>query len=157
MAESERTITTRMERILLAALDRESYPKKLLDDNLENLKDFEFKYPKDVKNSKLSSAVKQDKPSIVDVKISYFSGRTYSVDLPGEEKKLWITKAAMSITDSNIDYECLPLTDWKVALPIEESHFKSQKIKLVVQPLDIKYNSDEIRRSLMVLDIIKED
>ena len=63
----------------------------------------------------------------------------------------------MSITDSNIDYDCLPLTDWKVALPIEESHFKSQKIKLVVQPLDIKYNSDEIRRSLMVLDIIKED
>ena len=106
---------------------------------------------------KLSAAVKEDKPSIVDVKISYFSGRTYSVDIPGEEKKLWITKAAMSITDSNIDYECLPLTDWKVALPIEESHFKSQKIKLVVQPLDIKYNSDEIRRSLMVLDIIKED
>ena len=157
MAESERPTATRIERILLAALDRESYPKKLIDDNLENLKDLDFKYPKDVKNNKLSSAVKQDKPSIVDVKISYFSGRTYSVDLPGEEKKLWITKAAMSITDSNIDYECLPLTDWKIALPIEESHFKSKKIKLVVQPLDIKYNSDEIRRSLMVLDIIKED
>jgi len=146
-----------MERILLAALDRESYPKNLIDDNLEKLKDFDFKYPEELKKVKLSAAVKEDKPSIVDVKISYFSGRTYSVDIPGEEKKLWITKAAMNITDSNIDYECLPLTDWKIALPIEESHFKSKKIKLVVQPLDIKYNTDEIRRSLIVLDILKED
>ena len=146
-----------MERILLAALDRDSYPKNLIDDNLEKLKDFDFKYPKELKKMKLSAAVKEDKPSIVDVKISYFSGRTYSVDVPGVEKKLWITKAAMSITDSNIDYECLPLTDWKIALPIEESHFKSKKIKLVVQPLDIKYNTDEIRRSLIVLDILKDD
>ena len=157
MAESERPKATRMERILLAALDRESYPKNLIDDNLEKLKDFDFKYPKELKKMKLSAAVKEDKPSIVDVKISYFSGRTYSVDIPGLEKKLWITKAATSITDSNIDYECLPLTDWKIALPIEESHFKSKKIKLVVQPLDIKYNTDEIRRSLIVLDILKED
>ena len=83
--------------------------------------------------------------------------RTYSVDIPGNEKKLWITKAAMSITDSNVDYECLPLTDWKIALPIEESHFKSKKIKLIVKALDIKYNSDETRRSLIVLGIVKED
>jgi len=62
----------------------------------------------------------------------------------------------MSITDGDIDYECLPLTDWKIALPIEESHFKSKKIKLVVKPLDIKYNSNEVRRNLVVLDIIKE-
>ena len=157
MAESERPRAIRMERILLAALDRESYPKKLIEDNLENLKDFDFKYPADLKKTKLSSAVKEDKPSIVEAKISYFSGRTYSVDVPGEEKKLWITKAAMSITDSNVDYECLPLTDWKIALPIEESHFKSKKIKLVVKPLDVKYNSDEIRRNLIVLDVLKED
>ena len=63
----------------------------------------------------------------------------------------------MNITDSNIDYECLPLTDWKIALPIEESHFKSKKIKLVVKPLDVKYSSDEIRRSFIVLDTVKED
>ena len=94
---------------------------------------------------------------MVEVKISYFNGRTYSVDLPGEEKKLWITKAAMSITDSNVDYECLPLTDWKVALPIEESHFKSNKIKLIVRPLEIKYDTNETRRSLIILDTVKED
>jgi len=157
MAESERPEVARMERILLAALDRESYPKKLIEDNLENLKDFDFKYPTDLKKVKLSAAVKEDKPIIVDVKISYFSGRTYSVDVPGKEKKLWITKAGISITDSNIDYECLPLTDWKIALPIEESHFKSKKIKLVVKPLDVKFDSDEIRRSLIILDALKED
>ncbi len=157
MAESERPTTSRLERILLAALDRETYPKKLIDDNLDKLKDFDFAYPENLKKVKLSSAIKQDLPSIVEVKISYFNGRTYSVDIPGNEKKLWITKAAMSITDSNIDYECLPLTDWKIALPIEESHFKSKKIRLIVKPLDIKYNLDETRRSLMVLGIVKED
>mgnify|MGYP001242161680 CR=1 FL=1 len=156
MAESERPTITRMERILLAALDRETYPKKLIEDNLDNLKDFEFTYSDNLKNIKLSSAIKEDTPSIVDVKVSYFSGRTYSVDAPSEDKKLWITKAAMSITDGDIDYECLPLTDWKIALPIEESHFKSKKIKLVVKPLDIKYNLNEVRRNLVVLDIIKE-
>ena len=157
MAESERPTTSRLERILLAALDREAYPKKLIDDNLDKLKDFDFAYPENLKKVKLSSAIKQDLPSIVEVKISYFNGRTYSVDIPGNEKKLWITKAAMSITDSNVDYECLPLTDWKIALPIEESHFKSKKIRLIVKPLDIKYNLDETRRSLMVLGIVKED
>ena len=157
MAESERPTTSRLERILLAALDRETYPKKLIDDNLDKLKDFDFAYPENLKKVKLSSAIKQDLPSIVEVKISYFNGRTYSVDIPGNEKKLWITKAAMSITDSNVDYECLPLTDWKIALPIEESHFKSKKIRLIVKPLDIKYNLDETRRSLMVLGIVKED
>ena len=157
MAESERPTTSRLERILLAALDRETYPKKLIDDNLDKLKDFDFTYPENLKKVKLSSAIKQDLPSIVEVKISYFNGRTYSVDIQGNEKKLWITKAAMSITDSNVDYECLPLTDWKIALPIEESHFKSKKIRLIVKPLDIKYNLDETRRSLMVLGIVKED
>ena len=157
MAESERPTTSRLERILLAALDRETYPKKLIDDNLDKLKDFDFAYPENLKKVKLSSAIKQDLPSIVEVKISYFNGRTYSVDIQGNEKKLWITKAAMSITDSNVDYECLPLTDWKIALPIEESHFKSKKIRLIVKPLDIKYNLDETRRSLMVLGIVKED
>ena len=157
MAESERPTTTRLERILLAAFDRESYPKKLIEDNLENLKDFDFKYPDGLKNTKLSLALKEDKPSVVEVKISYFNGRTYSVTIPGDEKKLWITRAAISITDSNIDYECLPLTDWKIALPIEESHYKSKKIRLVVKPLDVKYNSDETRRSLIILDRINED
>lgn len=157
MAESERPTTTKLERILLAAFDRESYPKKLIEDNLENLKDFDFKYPDGLKNTKLSSALKEDKPSVVEVKISYFNGRTYSVTIPGDEKKLWITRAAISITDSNIDYECLPLTDWKIALPIEESHYKSRKIRLVVKPLNVKYNSDETRRSLIILDRINED
>ena len=94
MAESERPTTSRLERILLAALDRETYPKKLIDDNLDKLKDFDFAYPENLKKVKLSSAIKQDLPSIVEVKISYFNGRTYSVDIPGNEKKLWITKAA---------------------------------------------------------------
>ncbi|MDG1545551.1 MAG: DNA primase large subunit PriL [Candidatus Poseidoniia archaeon] len=157
MAESERPTTTRIERILLATLDKDTYPKKLIDDNLEKLKDLDFTYSQDIKKVKLSAALKDNHPSIVEVKITYFNGRTYSVDIPGEEKKLWITRAAMNITDSNIDYECLPLTDWKIALPIEESHFKSKKIKLVVKPLDVKYSSDEIRRSFIVLDTVKED
>ena len=63
----------------------------------------------------------------------------------------------MSITDSNVDYECLPITDWKVALPIEESHFKSNKIKLIVRPLEIRYDANDTRRSFIILDTVKED
>ena len=110
-----------------------------------------------LKKMKLSSAIKEDIPSLVEVKISYFNGRTYSVDVPGQEKKLWITKAAISISDNNVDYECLPLTDWKIALPIEESHFKSKKIKLIVKPLEVRYSSDETRKSFIILDTVKED
>ena len=157
MAEVERPNESRLERILLAALDKESYPKNLIEQNLDKLKEFNFDYPDGLKKTNLSSAIKENKPSLVEVKIPYFNGRTYSVDLPGEEKKLWITKAAMSITDSNVDYECLPLTDWKVALPIEESHYKSNKIKLIVRPLEIKYDTNETRRSLIILDTFKED
>ena len=38
----------------------------------------------------------------LEVKISYFNGRTYSVDVPGQDKKLWITRAAISISDKNV-------------------------------------------------------
>jgi hypothetical protein len=124
---------------------------------MSKLKDFNFDYLDNPKKMKLSSAIKEDIPSLVEVKISYFNGRTYSVDIPGQEKKLWITKAAISISDNNVDYECLPLTDWKIALPIEESHFKSKKIKLVVKPLEIRYSSDETRKSFIILDTVKED
>ena len=146
-----------MERILLAALDRDSYPKKLLEDNMSKLKDFKFDYLDNPKKMKLSLAIQEDIPSLVEVKISYFNGRTYSVDVPGQDKKLWITRAAISISDKNVDYECLPLTDWKIALPIEESHFKSNKIKLIVKPLEVRYSSEETRKSFIILDIVKED
>ena len=52
-----------MERILLAALDRDSYPKKLLEDNMSKLKDFKFDYLDNPKKMKLSSAIKEDIPS----------------------------------------------------------------------------------------------
>ena len=124
---------------------------------MSKLKDFKFDYLDNPKKMKLSSAIKEDIPSTVEVKISYFNGRTYSVDVPGQEKKLWITKAAISISDNNVDYECLPLTDWKIALPIEESHFKSKKIKLIVKPLEVRYSSNETRKSFIILDTVKED
>ena len=157
MAESERPVASRMERILLAALDRDSYPKKLLEYNMSKLKDFKFDYLDNPKKMKLSLAIQEDIPSLVEVKISYFNGRTYSVDVPGQDKKLWITRAAISISDKNVDYECLPLTDWKIALPIEESHFKSNKIKLIVKPLEVRYSSEETRKSFIILDTVKED
>ena len=157
MAESERPHSTRMERILLATFGKEYYPKKLVEDNLAILKDFDFKYSDNLQKKTLSSAIKEDEASIVDVKISYFNGRTYSVEIPGKEKKLWITKAAVSIKDKNIDYECLSLTDWKIALPIEESYYKSRKIKLIVKPLNVNYGDAEIKRSLIILGQVKED
>ena len=123
---------------------------------MSKLKDFKFDYLDNPKKMKLSSAIQEDIPSLVEVKISYFNGRTYSVDVPGQDKKLWITRAAISISDKNVDYECLPLTDWKIALPIEESHFKSNKIKLIVKPLEVRYSSDETRRSFIILDTVKE-
>ena len=45
MAEAERSNESRLERILLAALDKESYPKKFDRNNLDKLKEFDFDYP----------------------------------------------------------------------------------------------------------------
>tara|TARA_Y100001970_G_scaffold127809_1_gene157903 strand:- start:2057 stop:3544 length:1488 start_codon:yes stop_codon:yes gene_type:complete len=156
MAESERPTNTRLERILLATFGKEFYPKKLVENNLATLKDFDFKYSDDLHKRTLSAAIKEEEASIVDVKVSYFNGRTYSVEIPGKEKKLWITKAAVSIKDKNIDYECLSLTDWKIALPIEESYYKSRRINLIVKPLNVDYGDGEIKRSLIILDQVKE-
>ena len=156
MAESERPLKARIERMLLAALDKESYPDNLIKENLKNLKDFDFKYSGDLQTRSLSSAIKEKLPSIVESKITYFNGRTYSVEVPGNEKKLWISRAAITIKDSNFDYECIPLTDWKIALPIQESHYKSKKIKLVVQPIELRYSSNETRKNLVIIDLVKE-
>ena len=35
--------------------------------------------------------------------------------------------------------------------------FKSNRIKLIVRPLEIKYDTNETRRSLIILDTFKED
>ena len=100
---------------------------------------------------KLSAALKFDGVSQVTAKVSYFQGRVYSVDIPDEEKKIWITKAAINLAEGNREYDCLPLTDWKVALPVEEAKFKSQDINLVVKPVDIFLNQDEDSRKLFMI------
>ena len=55
-----------------------------------------------------------------------------------------------------MDYDCLPLTDWKVALPIEEAHYKSNKIDLIVKPFDIDLDEGETRKLFLILDTVEE-
>ena len=155
MAESEKKPQARMERILLAALNKEIYPDKLIEKNLARIGDFDFEY-NESKERKLSEAIRTDDSSKINAKISHFQGRVYSTDVPNEDRKIWITKATVSVTDSNVDYDCLPLTDWKVALPIEEAHYKSKKIDLIVKPFDIDLDEGETRKLLLILDIVKE-
>ena len=155
MAESEKNSKSRMERILLATLNKEIYPTKLVEQNMKKIGDFDFTYD-NVQKRKLSEAIRSELPSQVSVKISHFQGRVYSVEVPSEDRKLWITKATVNITEGNADYDCLSLTDWKVALPIEEAHYKSKKIDLIVKPLDINLDEDETRTLLLILDNIDE-
>ena len=156
MAESEKDNPVRMERILLAALDREEYPTKLLERNLEKIGDFDFIYDDKIDKRTLSDAKKVDSASKVSVNINHFQGRVYSVEIPKDERKIWITKATLNLTDGGIDYDCLPLTDWKIGLPIEEAQYKSKKIDLVVKPFDIIFDENETRRLFLVLDVLDE-
>ena len=154
MAESEKNSSIRLERILLAALDKEVYPTELLKKNIESMPDFDFAYPENIEQRKLSVAMKEDGISQVSVNVSYFQGRVYSVEVPDEERKIWITKAAVNLTEANREYDCLPLTDWKVALPVQEANFKSKKVELIIRPIDIFLNQDEnSRRMFMILDV----
>jgi len=154
MAESEKNSSIRLERILLAALDKEVYPAELLKKNIESMPDFDFAYPENIEQRKLSVAMKEDGISQVSVNVSYFQGRVYSVEVPDEERKIWITKAAVNLTEANREYDCLPLTDWKVALPVQEANFKSKKVELIIRPIDIFLNQDEnSRRMFMILDV----
>ena len=154
MAESEKNNSIRLERILLAALDKEVYPTELLKKNIESMPDFDFAYPENIEQRKLSVAMKEDGISQVSVNVSYFQGRVYSVEVPDEERKIWITKAAVNLTEANREYDCLPLTDWKVALPVQEANFKSKKVELIIRPIDIFLNQDEnSRRMFMILDV----
>jgi hypothetical protein len=155
MAESEKNSSIRLERILLAALDKEVYPTELLKKNIESMPDFDFAYPENIEQRKLSVAMKEDGISQVSVNVSYFQGRVYSVEVPDEERKIWITKAAVNLTEANREYDCLPLTDWKVALPVQEANFKSKKVELIIRPIDIFLNQDEnSRRMFMILDVV---
>lgn len=155
MAESEKSPKTRMERILLAVLNKEIYPAKLIEKNMARIGDFDFTYDK-VKNLKLSEAIRSESCSQITAKVGHFQGRVYSVEVPKEERKLWITKATVNISDSNNEYDCLPLTDWKIALPIEEAHFKSKKIDLIVKPFDIDLDEGETRKLFLILDIVED-
>ena len=69
---------------------------------------------------------------------------------------MWITKATVSLTDGNTDFDCLSLTDWKVALPIEEAHYKSKKMDLIVKPFEIDLDENETRKLFLVLDTVDE-
>ena len=152
MAESEKSPVVRIERILLAQFNADTYPSELMKKNLEKIGEFDFSYPNNIEKKTLSSAFKNDVSSIVKVKITYFQGRSYSVVLANDDRKIWITRAIVNITDSNkIDYDCLPLTDWKIALPIKEAHDKSQEIDLIVRPLEILTNNNESRKMFVIL------
>ncbi len=155
MAESEKDPKDRMERILLATINKETYPKKLIERNIQNIGDFDFVY-NEVKKRKLSEAFSSKSVSQINAKINHFQGRVYSVDLPNEDKKMWITKATVSVTDGNTDFDCLSLTDWKVALPIEEAHYKSKKMDLIVKPFEIDLDKGETRKLFLILDTVDE-
>jgi len=157
MAESEKPIENRMERIFLAALDREEYPSRLLEKNMANLGEISFNYPDELETKRLSEALKSKHFIRVDANVSHFQSRVSSIKLPDEDKGIWITKAMVGLTDGNREYECLPLTDWKVALPIADAKFKSQKISLVVKTVEIFLSEDESpRKIILIVDKIDE-
>ena len=156
MAESEKDVKVRLERILLAALNREEYPSKLLERNMENFGDFDFSYGEEIVKRKLSEAIRSNEISKVSVKISHFQGRVYSVEVPNQERKIWITKAALGLTDGNSDYDCLPLTDWKLALPIGEAQYRSKTMDLIVKPFEINMDDNEVRKLFLILGIVEE-
>ena len=156
MAESEKSITARTDRILLATLNKEEYPTALLDDNKKQIRKFDFSYPSDLKEIKLSDAIKKDDYSLVNVKINYFRGNVYSVDLPNDERKTWITRASINIKEGNNEYECIPLIDWKIALPIEEAFRKSKKIGLIVKPYEINFGDNDLRKLLLIVDLVTD-
>ena len=133
-----------------------SFPTKLLEKNMEMFGEFDFSYDKEIVKRKLSEAIRADTMSKVSVKINHFQGRVYSVEVPKEERKIWITKAALSITDGNSDFDCLPLTDWKLALPIGEAQYRSKSMDLVVKPFEISMGDNEVRKFFLILGILEE-
>ena len=157
MAEKEKEPSVRIERILLATLGQEEYPANLVKQNMDNFVDFDFTYPKDVQTRKLSEAYKTEDYSQVTVQVGHFHGRGSVIDVPGEERGIWIPKAALSITEigSSVDYDCLSLTDWKIALAIAEiAKSKSKQVDLIVKPFEVKLYDDESRRLFLVLEVI---
>jgi hypothetical protein len=123
---------------------------------MEMFGEFDFSYDKEIVKRKLSEAIRADTMSKVSVKINHFQGRVYSVDVPKEERKIWITKAALSITDGKSDFDCLPLTDWKLALPIGEAQYRSKSMDLVVKPFEISMGDNEVRKFFLILGILEE-
>ena len=47
----------------------------------------------------------------------------------------------LNIKEKNIDYDCLPLTDWKIALSVEDAFRKSKELELIVTPYEINFLS----------------
>jgi hypothetical protein len=156
MAESEKKAVNRTERILLATLNKKEFPSDLLKDNIEKISEFSFSYPEKVSQRKLAEALKTDDFSQVKAKINHFQGRVYSVDVPNKERKIWITKASLNIKEKNIDYDCLPLTDWKIALSVEDAFRKSKELELIVKPYEINFGKDELRTLFLIVDIFTE-
>jgi len=156
MAESEKKAVNRTERILLATLNKEEFPSDLLKDNIEKISEFNFSYPEKVSQRNLVEALKTDDFSQVKAKINYFQGRVYSVDVPNKERKIWITKASLNIKEKNIDYDCLPLTDWKIALSVEDAFRKSKELELIVKPYEINFGENELRTLFLIVDIFTE-
>ena len=120
--------------------------------------DFDFSYPKSVQTRKLSEAYKTEDYSQVTVQVGHFQGRGTVIEVPGEERGIWIPKATLSIseTDSSVDYDCLSLTDWKIALAIAEiARSKSKQVDLIVKPFEVKlYDAEPPRRLVLVLDLV---
>jgi hypothetical protein len=156
MSESEKDVKIRLERILLVALNREEYPTKLLEKNMETFGDFSFSYGEEIVKRKLAEAIRSNEISKVSVKISHFQGGVYSVEVPNKERKIWITKAVLGLTDGNSNYDCLPLTDWKLALPIGDAQYKSKSIDLIVKPFEINMDDHEVRKFFLILGIVEE-
>ena len=155
MAESEKSSTVRTERILLATLNKEEYPSKLLEENTEKIGKFDFSYPSNVAERKASAAINENECSKIKAKINYFRGNVYSVDLPNEERKAWITKASFNLKEGNNEFECIPLTDWKLALSIEEAFRKSKDIDLIVKPYEINFGDNDVRKLFLAVDLVE--
>ena len=105
-----------------------------------------IKTQKNIENNKYNKNDKKTIEILKEALIQVFTNNRFMVN---QLKK-------MNKMDSNNEYDCLPLTDWKIALLIEEAHFKSKKIDLIVKPFDIDLDEGETRKLFLILDIVEE-
>ena len=158
MAEGEKTVQNRIERILLATIGEETYPKDLIDINTSYFKDYNFSFPSKLNRKRIREAYNSSDISLVSAKIRRLSHRTSIIDSEVEERKIWIPKSTLAISEkgSSNSYDCFAVTDWKIGLKLSKSFGGSKEIDLILQPHKVELRFNESRKLFLILGVAEE-